>query len=53
MYRGTLRNVGYCETWNFIKQLGLLNQKMMFDFDAVTPREVICQHRQLQGGRCP
>jgi saccharopine dehydrogenase-like NADP-dependent oxidoreductase len=41
MYRGTLRNVGYCETWNFIKQLGLLNQKMMFDFDAVTPREVI------------
>jgi saccharopine dehydrogenase-like NADP-dependent oxidoreductase len=42
MYRGTLRNVGYCETWNSIKQLGLLNQKMMFDFDAVTPREVIC-----------
>jgi saccharopine dehydrogenase-like NADP-dependent oxidoreductase len=41
MYRGTLRNVGYCETWDFIKQLGLLNRKMKFDFDAVTPREVL------------
>lgn len=41
MYRGTLRNVGYCETWDFIKKLGLLNQKMKFDFDEVTPREVL------------
>jgi saccharopine dehydrogenase-like NADP-dependent oxidoreductase len=41
MYRGTLRNIGYCETWNFIKQLGLLNQQMKFDFDELTPREVI------------
>jgi saccharopine dehydrogenase-like NADP-dependent oxidoreductase len=41
IYRGTLRNVGYCETWDFIKQLGLLNRKMMFDFDEVTPREVL------------
>ncbi|MGA6925671.1 MAG: saccharopine dehydrogenase C-terminal domain-containing protein, partial [Desulfosarcina sp.] len=41
MYRGTLRNVGYCETWDFIKQLGLLNRKMKFDFDEVTAREVL------------
>jgi len=41
MYRGTLRNVGYCETWDFFKQLGLLNRKMKFDFDEVTPREVL------------
>ena len=41
MYRGTLRNVGYCETWDFAKQLGLLNRKMKFDFDEVTPREVL------------
>ncbi|BBO67708.1 saccharopine dehydrogenase [Desulfosarcina alkanivorans] len=41
MYRGTLRNIGYCETWDFIKQLGLLNQQMKFDFDELTPREVI------------
>jgi saccharopine dehydrogenase-like NADP-dependent oxidoreductase len=41
IYRGTLRNVGYCETWDFIKQLGLLNRKMKFDFDEVTTREVL------------
>jgi saccharopine dehydrogenase-like NADP-dependent oxidoreductase len=41
MYRGTLRNVGYCETWDFIKKLGLLNQKMMFNFDEVSPGEVL------------
>ena len=41
MYRGTLRNVGYCETWDFIKQLSLLNRKMKFDFDEVSPREVL------------
>ncbi len=41
IYRGTLRNVGYCETWDCIKQLGLLNRKMKFDFDEVTPREVL------------
>lgn len=42
IYRGTLRNIGYCETWDFIRQLGLLNRKMKFDFDEVTPREVLC-----------
>jgi saccharopine dehydrogenase-like NADP-dependent oxidoreductase len=41
IYRGTLRNVGYCETWDFFKHLGLLNCKMKFDFDEVTPREVL------------
>ncbi len=41
IYRGTLRNIGYCGTWDFIKQLGLLNRKMKFDFDEVTPREVM------------
>jgi saccharopine dehydrogenase-like NADP-dependent oxidoreductase len=41
IYRGTLRNVGYCETWDGIKQLGLLNRKMKFDFDQVSPREVL------------
>jgi saccharopine dehydrogenase-like NADP-dependent oxidoreductase len=55
MYRGTLRNVGYCETWDFIKQLGLLNRKMKFDFDEVTPREVLanivnCPETNLRAG---
>jgi saccharopine dehydrogenase-like NADP-dependent oxidoreductase len=55
MYRGTLRNVGYCETWDFIKQLGLLNRKMKFDFDEVTPREVLanivnCPETEVRAG---
>jgi saccharopine dehydrogenase-like NADP-dependent oxidoreductase len=41
MYRGTLRNIGYCETWSFFKKLGLLNRKMKFDFNEVSPREVL------------
>jgi saccharopine dehydrogenase-like NADP-dependent oxidoreductase len=53
IYRGPLRNIGYCETWDFIKQLGLLNQKMKFDFNDVTPREVManivrCQDRDVR-----
>jgi saccharopine dehydrogenase-like NADP-dependent oxidoreductase len=50
MYRGTLRNVGYCETWDFIKKLGLLNQKMMFDMGEVTPREVLANIVQCGPG---
>jgi saccharopine dehydrogenase-like NADP-dependent oxidoreductase len=41
MYRGTLRNIGYCETWNSLKRLDLLNRNRYFDFDQVTPREVL------------
>jgi len=41
MYRGTLRNIGYCETWDFFKKLGLLNRNMKFDFSEITPRRVI------------
>jgi saccharopine dehydrogenase-like NADP-dependent oxidoreductase len=41
MYRGTLRNIGYCETWDFFKKLGLLNQKMMFDTNDISPCEVL------------
>ena len=57
IYRGTLRNIGYCETWDFIKQLGLLNQKMKFDFDEVSPREVLanivnCPGKDLRKSVC-
>jgi len=41
IFRGTLRNIGYCETWDYFKKLGLLNRQMKFDFREVTPREVI------------
>lgn len=41
IYRGTLRNIGYCETWHFFKKLGLLNQKMMFNMEETPPCQVI------------
>lgn len=41
IYRGTLRNIGYCETWDFFKKLGLMNAKMKFDMQDMPPRQVI------------
>jgi len=41
IYRGTLRNVGYCETWGFLKRLGLMNRKMKFDMQETSPKQVI------------
>jgi saccharopine dehydrogenase-like NADP-dependent oxidoreductase len=41
MYRGTLRNIGHCESWNYFKKLGLLNQEIKFDFSKVSPRQAI------------
>ena len=43
IYRGTLRNISHCETWNYFKKLGLLDQNKVFDFDAVTVRDVITE----------
>lgn len=41
MYRGTLRNLGHCESWNYFKQLGLLDQERRFDFAVTSPRQVM------------
>ena len=41
IYRGTLRNIGYCETWGFFKKLGLMNRRMKFDMDEITPCQMI------------
>jgi len=41
MYRGTLRNIGHCETWNYFKKLGLLNQEKKYDLKKLAPRQVI------------
>jgi len=49
MFRGTLRNIGSCETWEHFKKLGLLNQKIMFDFNEVSPRQVLANIVNSQG----
>ncbi|MDI6916728.1 MAG: saccharopine dehydrogenase C-terminal domain-containing protein [Thermoplasmatales archaeon] len=38
MFRGTLRNLGWCETWKKIGELGLLNEKTM-DLTGLSFRE--------------
>ncbi len=41
MYRGTLRNISHCESWNYFKKLGLLDQERTFDFRHTTLRQVM------------
>lgn len=41
MYRGTLRNISHCESWNYFKMLGLLDQKKEYDFTTTSPRKVM------------
>lgn len=41
MYRGTLRNIGYCETWDCLKKLGLLDHELRFDTDYMSQREIL------------
>ncbi len=43
MYRGTLRNVGHCESWNYFKKLGLLRQDLSFDFNQLTVKQAVAQ----------
>lgn len=43
IYRGTLRNIGHCESWDHFKKLGLLNQNLKFDFDKMSLRQVMAE----------
>ena len=49
MYRGTLRNISTCESWNYFKKLQLLNQEITYDFTRVTPRDVLAQMVKSDG----
>ena len=41
MYRGTLRSIGHCESWNYFKHLGLLDQEGSYDLKTMSPRQVL------------
>ncbi|MBN2011970.1 saccharopine dehydrogenase NADP-binding domain-containing protein [candidate division KSB1 bacterium] len=41
MYRGTLRNIGHCESWQYFKKLGLLNRAEQFDFSKLSTADTI------------
>ncbi len=49
MFRGTLRNIGHCETWDYFKKLGLLRQDVTFDFEKLTVRDVLAQLINSEG----
>jgi saccharopine dehydrogenase-like NADP-dependent oxidoreductase len=43
MYRGTLRNIGHCESWNLFKKLGLFDQDRQFPLQDMSPRQVTAE----------
>ena len=43
MYRGTLRNIGHCETWRHLVRLGLLDNEKQYDFTQVTPAKLLAE----------
>jgi len=50
MYRGTLRNVGYCETWDCLKRLKLLDRELRFDTDRMSQREILAAIMRYREG---
>ncbi len=41
IYRGTLRNIGHCESWDLFKKLGLLETEPVFESKALSPRQLL------------
>jgi len=41
MFRGTLRNLGWCQTWKKIAELGLIDEKERDDLKGLTFKELI------------
>ena len=49
MYRGTLRNISHCESWNYFKKLGLFDREKEFDFRKVSPRRMLAKLMNTPG----
>ncbi len=49
MYRGTLRNISHCESWNLFKKLGLFDQDHRFPLQDLAPRGVMAKLVQSNG----
>ncbi|MFW6055225.1 MAG: saccharopine dehydrogenase C-terminal domain-containing protein, partial [Thermodesulfobacteriota bacterium] len=43
IYRGTLRNIGHCESWDLFRKLGLLEFEPGFDPKGTSPRQVLAR----------
>ncbi len=49
MYRGTLRNISHCESWDYFKKLGLFNREIQYDFDRLTVKQVLARSINSNG----
>lgn len=43
IYRGTLRNIGHCESWDLFRKLGLLEFEPTFDPHLTSPKQVLAR----------
>ena len=43
MYRGTLRNISHCETWEELKKLGMFDDEKIYNFKEYTPYKLIAE----------
>ncbi len=43
MYRGTLRNIGHCDTWDNLKKIGLFDMEKTWNFSNTPPAKVIAE----------
>ena len=53
MYRGTLRNIGHCDSWDCFKRLGLMDRNRIFDFRKLTPAKALAKMTGFRGKHLP
>ncbi len=49
MYRGTLRNISHCESWDYFKKLGLFDREKQYDFDRLSVKQVLSRAMNSKG----
>ncbi len=49
MYRGTLRNISHCESWDYFKKLGLFDREKQYDFNQLSVRQVLARAMNSKG----
>lgn len=50
MFRGTLRNKGWCKTWKKIADMGFLDDAKRYNFSGTTYRKFICELAGISSG---
>lgn len=49
IFRGSLRHIGFCDSWQYFKMLGLLNRDICFDFRKMSPGQVLANIIKSEG----